>query len=341
MTNFSDLTIDEQQARLFGVAEAALSNWNLAGELSLIKQRENTVYRLVTNEGAQYALRVHRANYHSDVSLKSELAWMQALESYGIGVPQVIPTTTGEYFTRVKIVGVSESRQVDLLDWIEGEQIGSIERGLGDDPDTIRHIYANIGRVAAQVHNQSSHWTLPEGFERHAWNVEGLVGDNALWGKFWELEALTPEQRTKLLAAREQVRRELIEFGQASSDYSLIHADFVPENFLVDGDQVNIIDFDDAGFGWHLFELATALYSVQGDKHYSIARGALIEGYREHRPLPSIQLARLPLFLVVRGFTYLGWMHTRKGTETALELTPLMIEMCFNTLEHYLDQSDG
>ena len=32
---------------------------------------------------------------------------------------------------------------------------------------------------------------------------------------------------------------------------------------MVQGDRIKLIDFDDAGFGWHLFELATALYFIR------------------------------------------------------------------------------
>ncbi len=73
----------------------------------------------------------------------------------------------------------------------------------------------------------------------------------------------------------------------AADRYGLIHADLVPENLLVDGDRVRVIDFDDAGFGWHLFELATSLYFISGDEGYPTARAALIRGYRSERALPD------------------------------------------------------
>ena len=59
---------------------------------------------------------------------------------------------------------------------------------------------------------------------------------------------------------------------------------------------------------WHLFDLATALYFIQDDLDYDIARSALIEGYREFRPLANEELAQLPLFTAARSFTYLGWV---------------------------------
>lgn len=329
MQDFDRLSVAEQETYLLELAGASLAFWNLdGGDLRLIKYRENAVYELNTTGGGRFALRVHRAGYHSDQSLKSELKWIEALNDFGVGVPRVIPTRDGNTFAKVSIDSVPDERQVDLFAWVDGEQLGSIEDELGDDPDAIKHIYKTIGRVAAKMHNQALQWKLPADFSRHSWDVDGLVGDDPLWGRFWELNALTTEQRDLIDRARETVRQGLDAFGQPNDAYSLIHADFVPENFLVAGDKVQVIDFDDAGFGWHLFDLVTALYFIQDDPGYDIARSALIEGYREFRPLANEELAQLPLFTAARSFTYLGWVHTREETETARELTPMLIDMC-------------
>ena len=336
MPEFNDLSLREQEERLLALAYTSLDAWGLDGELSLIKHRENAVYALLAETGERYALRVHRANYHSDDALQAELAWISALREHGIGAPEVIPTLSGKFFTKVASEAVDQPRQVDLLTWVEGEQLGSVEDGLGDTPETIRDIYLTIGQLAAKVHNQSSQWQVPEGFVRHSWDADGLLGENPFWGRFWELEALTPEQRELIGRAREKVGQDLHELGKSPDDYGMIHADFVPENFLVDGDAVQIIDFDDAGFGWHMFELATALYFIQSDKNYAIARDALIEGYRQQRPLTEAKLARLPLFMTARSFTYLGWVHTRQSTVTAQELTPMLVDMCCDAARDYL-----
>ena len=126
------------------------------------------------------------------------------------------------------------------------------------------------------------------------------------------------------------------EFGQSAENYSLIHADMVPENVLVDGEHIRLIDFDDAGYGWHLFEMATSLYFSNPEGSIDHLVAAYIEGYRSLRELSDEDLKTFPAFLMARATTYLGWAHTRKETETAQELTPMIVAMACQKAEEYL-----
>lgn len=324
-------------ASLEKLAREALQAWDIEGaELSLIKHRENAVYSAQTQSGERFALRLHRLGYHSDEALHSELIWIDALAKSGIEVPKVIPTTDNQLF--ITVGPADESWQVDLFEWVDGEQLGSLEHGLGEDEEKIRNIFFTIGESAARLHNQSCRWEPPAGFKRHAWDLEGLVGEAPFWGRFWELNALSDEQHQLVNRARAQIKTDLENYGQNADNYSLIHADFVPENLLVDGEHVRLIDFDDAGFGWHMFELATALYFIQGEAHYELAKQALLEGYREHRALSDKDLAALPLFLAARGFTYLGWVQSRQETQTAREMTPELVALACDTARGYLGE---
>jgi len=322
-------------AEMQALAEAALARWDLAAAgLAPIKCRENAVFRVDLAGGGRAVLRVHRHGYHSDAALDSEFVWLRALEAAGIRVPRVIRSRHGRDFEVVECTPAA--RQVDVFEWIEGRQLGSVESGVGTDAAVIADQYAQIGVLAARMHNQTEGWAPPPSFRRHAWDVAGLLGEAPLWGRFWELEALSHSQRNLLLELRSAARADLEAFGQAPDRYGLIHADLVPENLLVDGDRVCVIDFDDAGFGWHLFELATSLYFISGESVYGAAREALLRGYRSERALPAAAVERLPLFLAVRATTYLGWVHTRPGSETAREFTPFLMERACAVAEEYL-----
>ena len=117
------------------------------------------------------ALRLHRHGYHSDDELRSELQWMQALSGSGVRVPNVIPAKSGDLFIRHSGDGLPGELQIDLFEWIEGEQLGSVEEGVAD-PDEVAATYNAIGELAARVHNQATTCELPKGFTRHAWDAD-------------------------------------------------------------------------------------------------------------------------------------------------------------------------
>jgi Ser/Thr protein kinase RdoA (MazF antagonist) len=318
------------------LALVALHEWDLAVvELAPIKVRENAVFRVDMADGRRAVLRVHRSGYHSDAELDSEFVWMRALEAGGIPVPRVIRSRRSRDF-EVIALPVAGTRQIDVFEWIDGRQLGSVESGVSGEGAVIAEQYRLIGTVAARMHNQAEGWQRPAAFRRHAWDAAGLVGEQPFWGRFWELAALTPGQKSLLLRARTKIAGDLAAFGTKPDRYGLIHADLVPENLLVDGPRVKVIDFDDAGFGWHLFELATSLYFITGDGIYPTARDALINGYRSQRQLSDGALEWLPLFLAVRGTTYLGWVHTRQGSVTAREMTPFLVERACTVADEYL-----
>ena len=328
--------LDEMQA----LALTALCHWDLkVANLAPIKVRENAVFRIDLAEGGRAVLRVHRSGYHSDAELNSEFIWMRALETAGIPVPRVIRSRHGRDFEVVAMPALGGARQIDVFEWIDGRQLGSVESGVSGEGAAIAEQYQMIGAVAARMHNHAADWQSPAGFRRHAWDAAGLVGEQPFWGRFWELAALTPGQRKLLVRARAKIAGELAAYGTKPDRYGLIHADLVPENLLVDGNRVQVIDFDDAGFGWHLFELATSLYFITGDGIYPTARESLIRGYRTEREMPDEALERLPLFLAVRATTYLGWVHTRQGSDTARELTPWLAERACAVVEEYFAAS--
>jgi acetylornithine/succinyldiaminopimelate/putrescine aminotransferase/Ser/Thr protein kinase RdoA (MazF antagonist) len=306
----TDSPDDAHLQPMVDVARLALPHWGLANaHLEVVKHRENTVFKVTANDGARFVLRVHRAGYHSDAALRSELIWMRALRDHGIPVPAVVPAENGDLF--VWAGGDEDPRQCDLFDWIEGSlfnDLGRVEKGMKVE---LCERYKRLGTMAGRVHVQATNWQPPEDFVRHSWDEEGLLGDQPLWGRFWEHPVITPEQKHDILKARLVLREFLKKFGKTKANYGLIHADFLPENILVHGGELNLIDFDDCGYGWHLFEMATSLFPQINQPFFDDLVDAFVAGYRSEHDLSEEDLEAFPAFLMMRGFTYLGWLQTR------------------------------
>lgn len=319
-------------ASLSQLASTALRSWGKeAKDIRLVKMRENAVFKVVDSRGDVFAIRVHREGYHSDDALRSELQWIAALRESGVDVPTVVAAEDGSLMVTASGPGVEGARRIDLFEWIDGRPLGTSERGIDEGLRDVGDVYRKVGHLMASLHNHASEWTFPIGFQRRRWDLEGLVGEQPLWGRFWDLAALKPAERDLLVRARDRVRLELAALAcstQRDDRFGLIHADFVPENLLLTNDgQVKLIDFDDSGYGWHMFDLATALYFIQENRSYAVAKQSLIEGYRAHRDLPDEWLDTLGVFMTARGFTYLGWAHTRPLTEESLAILPHVIRL--------------
>ena len=110
-----------------------------------------------------------------------------------------------------------------------------------------------------------------------------------------------------LLGARDRLHAALTRYGKPARTFSLIHADLHPRNVLIDGAHAAVIDFDDAGFGWHQYDLAVAVIGYQDHPDFVSFRDACIAGYRSVRVISDADLALLPMFLLIRDMAQIGW----------------------------------
>jgi Ser/Thr protein kinase RdoA (MazF antagonist) len=296
---------------VFETARKALDSWlDISGEPQLVMHRENTVFRVGTKTGPA-ALRIHRAGYHSHEAIKSELDWMAHLALNGLAVPAPIRTEDGALFVELDN-GAGQKCVADLLTWLDGAPLGKSGQPLAGSISEQVDIFQALGKSMARLHQISDAWRRPHGFHRHAWDRDGLIGDAPFWGKFWAVSDCFTDEAEMLVKARKRVGEVLDKYDAGGADYGLIHADLVRENVLVHEGQVRMIDFDDAGYGFRMFDIATALIKNRREPHYEALKAALLSGYESLRPLSPRDLAALPLFLLLRALTYLGWAEARK-----------------------------
>ncbi|HKT97861.1 MAG TPA: phosphotransferase [Paraburkholderia sp.] len=329
-------TIGKEERHLFDVARLALRHWGWPGnsELKLLKFRENAVFSVFSSAaGKRVALRLHRPHYHSRQALISELKWMDALHAAGIPVPRALPNSVGELLVSVAAPNTDDVFWVDMLEWIDGAPVGSAEERTYAGGDEIERIYRELGKLAARIHEHSAKWTPDPEFWRPSWDLAGCIGvpspaqteTEPLWGRYTDLQHLSDEQRSLLSEAAEIAADLLTKFGIMRDRYGLVHSDLVPDNLMQTPNGLVVIDFDDCGYGWYLWELGTAVFWHLGEPTYDFALRGYVAGYRSVRDLPDEHLSMIPAVLLIRALVYLGWMHTRRHTEPAVALTPHVV----------------
>lgn len=318
-------------AKIAGIK--ALDAWNLkADKVELISQSENLVYQLDTLDGQRFALRVHRPGYHSLQALESEQVWTAALNKAGILVPIGQPKPDGTFYQPVPVLNSEDIRQIGLVAWLEGQSLYSLVsseevlKQQAEEPDSqLLFDYMNkTGTIAGLIHNQSSQWKIPTGFIRHHLDAEGFMGDSPFWGPFWSLPELSSEQLALFSRVKQALYTYLCSLKKNQHNYSMIHADLHGGNLLVSAQGITVIDFDDAGFGWHPYELAVALFHFQDHADFGQIYHQLIAGYRQVRSLDQNQVDQIPIFLLIRALAAMGWCHHRREVDQSEYLASLI-----------------
>ncbi|MBC9927425.1 MULTISPECIES: phosphotransferase enzyme family protein [unclassified Leucobacter] len=306
-------------ANAAALAREALPAFGIAADapLRLLKNRENFVFALA-HAGTEYVLRVHRRGYHSDAELVCELEFVEALRAEGVAVPRFVRTRDDRTFC---VVGAGQSvgaHQVDLQLLLENHGNFGDERTAFDgtaelDPDD----FAELGGLAARAHAAAERSGFTLGVPRQNWDAAGLVGEHPVWGDPLRLPELAGQDLADVEAAIARVAEVLAAYGQRPERYGPIHSDLTPENILRTDAGLVLIDFDDFAEGWHLFDLATAIYFFTPHPRYDEYRDALFAGYEAIRPLDDADRTAFAAILLARGLTYLGWAADRRGEEAA------------------------
>ena len=302
--------------------------------LELKSLSENITYRVVDRrDGLPYALRLHRPWYHTHDELVSERAWIRALAEAGIAVQMPVRTRDGREYAAVTIAGTGEKRFAGLARWTTGRVLAAVLRETTDTAVAERH-FARLGALTASLHEQAATWQPPAGFTRHALDADGFMGDAPHWGPFWDHQGLSAAERGLMLDVRSRLHAALGRLDRQPAVWSMIHADMHPGNVLVDGDGLTVIDFDDAAWGWHAYDIAVALVHQQGDDLATFER-AYLAGYRSVRPIADQVLALLPMFHLVRGLAQIGWYHQRPELNRAdrfEEVKAAVLDQCHEFL---------
>jgi Ser/Thr protein kinase RdoA (MazF antagonist) len=332
MTATDELTHDELLQRLQRVAERALKRFGIAdgAPVQLINVSENATYKVEDGTGRKWALRVHRDGYHSRTAIASELAWLSALrEGSGVATPTAVRGLDGEYIQTLAGDGLPNPRNVVLFEW---------ENGAEPEQTDVAG-FELLGETAARMHAHVRKWRRPAWFERHSWDFETSLGSRPHWGYWKNGMGMTPEAMEAFSETVALIEQRLEAFGKSPERFNLVHGDMRLANLLMDGNKVKVIDFDDCGFSWLLYDCATTVSFFEHTAQVPELLKAWIRGYRRIGMLSPEDEREIATFVMLRRLLLVAWIGSHSETDLAQSMGVAYTRETIPLCEKYLSEN--
>lgn len=313
------------------LAQASLPRWGLppGARARRVNHSENITYLVDGPDGAPCAaLRLHRPGYHSDAAILSELAWLDALrDTAGVAAPSPLPGLDGAALQVLHSPELPAPRRAVLFGFLAGREP---EGDLGP-------AFEQLGEVTARLHRHARHWRPPAGFTRFAWDFDAMLGGpRPIWGRWQDGLGVAGSAAALLRRLCDTLERRLAAFGSGPERRGLIHADLRLANLLVDAGRVKVIDFDDCGDGWFLYDYGTSLSFIENRTDVPELTEAWLRGYRRVGAVSAAEEAELPTFLLLRRLMLVAWLGSHRDTDLARALgAPYTLASC-DLAESYL-----
>ncbi len=323
MRPYHQLTPRGQARRLRRLAADALEAYGLGhATFRLIQNWQNATFRVqapgqrraapfaATYTPGQYLLRLHRPNDRTPGQIVSELAWLAAIdEQTPVTVPLPVPMRTGDAAFQADNADYPElgcssgQRTCSLLRWLPGRIISRAQRRQ-------EHM-RRIGVTLAHLHNHAANWSPAQPIDRPSWDLPAIMGRNNSVGiapDIWD--ELPDDERDLHTRCEARLAVAMDQIGRSRDVFGIIHGDLHFNNVLFVADQARPIDFDDAGPGHYLMDLAVTVAGFDPPAGPRPWLDALLAGYRSVRPFPDDVLQHLDVFLAARASTLLLWCRT-------------------------------
>ena len=315
-------------------AQAVVKRYDFSNKtkVSLLSESENKVY-LVDDPAMseKYVLRVNsgRLTYHTPSSIASEMSWLIAIcNDTDIVVPKVLSAKDGSLVQTISAPGLDKPRYATIYSFLPG----------GEPPeDDLLSGFMKLGEISARLHQHAINWSSPSNFQRHEWSTEAILDDRHNWGP-WQMGVEVEAENMKLLSRLDQiVRTRLALLPTEKEHYGLIHADLRLANILVDGEQTAIIDFDDCGYGWFMFDLASALSFLEQRPDVEDLIESWKQGYRKVSDVPAVIEAEIPTLIMLRRLQLIGWVgYQQQHLEFARDIGNQFTQDTCRLAEDYL-----
>ena len=324
-------SLSTQLKKLEDPVKDSLNLWDIpkGSEAKLLNVSENFIYLVKGTYDFKAILRVHRENYNSEHAIESELKWKDALKESGVILsPSHYLGKNGKAVQQLILQNQLNPINMVLFEYIDGQQ--------PDESGDLREYFKILGEYAARMHVHSINWELAEKMSRHSWDVNSIFGLGAKWGNWRDAPQVTSKVEEILEQVENLVKKRLEIFGKNCNRFGLIHSDMRIANLIVDHQRTWIIDFDDCGFGWYLYDFAASISFMENDPRIPELKQCWLEGYTKVRALETVEIEEIDTMVMLRRLALLAWIGSHIEAPEPKELADGFAKTTAELGEKYL-----
>lgn len=350
VTPFERLSAAGQARRLRTLLHEVCAQYDFQpARISLLSHGENTTFRLdesdrlksnrIVDSGTvpgRYTIRLHRPGYQTPASIQSERVWLSALCEAQMNVPRPLTTRQGDLVLAPTGEGIPNPWLAVAFGWLAGRRLcAAAPRISALSPRWTVPLLRRLGTAVGRMHQGAEAFVAPRDFVRYRWDWHGFFGhsprcgcDNHSCVTKWPLDdadswmdvlgsaggrpLFSLQERRLIDDAATRLHAVMNQLGEDRSVFGLIHGDLHLNNFLFEQQRIIITDFDDCGWGYYLYDIATVLFWMWGRSDFDVQKAAFLSGYQSIRRLSHEEQEALEAFMVLRGLYLARWAITRR-----------------------------
>ncbi len=299
-------------------------------DIKLLKYSENINYKVTDcDNNKSYALRLCRPMYHKPEELDSEMCWISRIkEDTDVSVASPFAGADGKYVQRIELG--NDGYYCSMFDFLKGVTLRDI-----CDKDKLPEYIERLGNITAQFHKQVTEWDGSGNLNRFSWDYSDLMGKSARWGDWRDYKGLTEEEKDVYSKVEKIMERRLKEYGKNKENYGLIHTDLNLNNIIVNDGVCQVLDFDDCGFGWFLWDMGTTLLEYEDNLEEML--NAWLRGYESVRKLRPEDKAEIMTFIMLRKIVRIAWIGSHSDNDTVKKVSPSYYAHVLALGKRYID----
>jgi Ser/Thr protein kinase RdoA (MazF antagonist) len=275
--------------------------------LHFISDSTNQIYMFNKNEKG-YILRFSQRPSDMTNQTKAEMDWLYYLAGHKIGVSLPLKNNQSEL-----VISTNDHDNNSGENYI----ITAFEMANGrfwdkNDPNRWNdRIFFNWGKLMGDMHRLTKDYKpANENDVRETFN-----------GRFPLSNSIKSNPRVNKIT--EELIGEIMALPKDKDSYGLIHYDMHQWNFYIDGDKINVFDFDDSVYGWFALDIGVALYHAlwwgrkdnSGKDFTDSITENFLKGYLSANNLSDFWIAKIPMFMKYRQICKFSWFYDPENTD--------------------------